>query len=158
MQTHLPNLLGHDTLSCTQLRKRSVYLRKLQSYVNKMASVTACALSRSQRSLAALVSASRLPLSTCARGYGKYRASQRLNEVVIVSAVRTPIASFRSSLSALPATKLGSIVIQAAIERAELQPEQVSCGQTSPWWSYCEGGRGYTIHIPRCRKCIWVTC
>ena len=50
---------------------------------------------------------------------------QRSNEVVIASAVRTPVGSFRGSLSSLPATKLGSIAIQAAIERAGITPEQV---------------------------------
>lgn len=39
-------------------------------------------------------------------------------EVVIASAIRTPIGSFLSSLSSLPATKLGSIAIQGAIEKA----------------------------------------
>lgn len=49
----------------------------------------------------------------------------RPNEVFIVSSARTPIGSFRSSLSSLPATKLGSIAISSAIERAEIHPEQV---------------------------------
>lgn len=39
-------------------------------------------------------------------------------EVFIVSATRTPIGSFLGSLSSLPATKLGSIAIQGAIEKA----------------------------------------
>ncbi len=39
-------------------------------------------------------------------------------EVVIVSAARTPIGSFQGSLSSLPATKLGSIAIKGALERA----------------------------------------
>lgn len=39
-------------------------------------------------------------------------------EVVIVGAIRTPIGSFLGSLSSLPATKLGSIAIQGAIEKA----------------------------------------
>lgn len=39
-------------------------------------------------------------------------------EVVIVSAVRTPMGSFRGSLAAVPATKLGSIAIKGAIEKA----------------------------------------
>ena len=51
--------------------------------------------------------------------------NQRANEVVIASAVRTPIGSFRGSLSSLPATKLGSIAIQEAVTRAGLSPEQV---------------------------------
>lgn len=39
-------------------------------------------------------------------------------EVVIVSAVRTPMGSFKGSLSTVPATKLGSIAIKGAIEKA----------------------------------------
>ena len=45
--------------------------------------------------------------------------------VVIASAVRTPIGSFQSSLSSLPATKLGSIAIQAAIKHANIEPKDV---------------------------------
>ncbi|XP_053564525.1 acetyl-CoA acetyltransferase, mitochondrial [Bombina bombina] len=57
------------------------------------------------------------------RGY----ASQRtLNEVVIASAVRTPIGSFQGSLSSLTATKLGSIAIKAAVERAGIAAEAVN--------------------------------
>lgn len=37
---------------------------------------------------------------------------------MIASAVRTPIGSFQGSLSSLPATKLGSIAIKGAIDRA----------------------------------------
>ncbi|KAK2099426.1 Acetyl-CoA acetyltransferase, mitochondrial [Saguinus oedipus] len=46
-------------------------------------------------------------------------------EVVIVSAARTPIGSFLGSLSLLPATKLGSIAIQGAIEKAGIPKEEV---------------------------------
>ena len=41
-------------------------------------------------------------------------------EVVIVSAVRTPIGSFLGSLSTVPATKLGAIAIKAALEKINL--------------------------------------
>lgn len=40
--------------------------------------------------------------------------------VVIVSAVRTPIGSFLGSLSTVPATKLGAIAIKAALEKASI--------------------------------------
>lgn len=46
--------------------------------------------------------------------------------VVIVSAARTPIGSFRGSLAALNAPQLGSIAIKGALERAGLRPEQVN--------------------------------
>ena len=39
-------------------------------------------------------------------------------EVVIASAVRTPIGSFRSSLCSVPAPRLGAIVVKAAVEKA----------------------------------------
>jgi acetyl-CoA C-acetyltransferase len=48
------------------------------------------------------------------------------NQVVyIVSAVRTPIGSFGGSLKDIPATKLGATAIQAAIERAGIQGNDV---------------------------------
>ncbi len=47
-------------------------------------------------------------------------------EVVITSFARTPIGSFLGELSSLPATRLGSIAITAALERGPgLAPEQV---------------------------------
>lgn len=49
-----------------------------------------------------------------------------MREVVIVSAVRTPIGSFGGSLSSVPATKLGAAAIKGAIERAQIKPEDVS--------------------------------
>ncbi|XP_060603679.1 acetyl-CoA acetyltransferase, mitochondrial-like [Ruditapes philippinarum] len=48
-----------------------------------------------------------------------------LNDVVIASAVRTPVGSFLGSLAPLPATRLGSIAIQAAIERAGIPKDAV---------------------------------
>ena len=45
--------------------------------------------------------------------------------MVIASAVRTPVGSFRGALSSLSATQLGSAAIKAAVERAEIAPEQV---------------------------------
>ena len=47
-------------------------------------------------------------------------------EIVIVSAVRTAVGSFQGSLKDVPATQLGAIVIKEAIERAGIQPDQVS--------------------------------
>ena len=46
-------------------------------------------------------------------------------EVVIVSAVRTPIGSFLGSLSSVPAPKLGAVAIKAALEKINLKPEMV---------------------------------
>jgi len=48
-----------------------------------------------------------------------------IKEVVIVSAVRTPIGSFLGSLSTIPATKLGAIAIKGALDKIHLKPELV---------------------------------
>lgn len=42
-----------------------------------------------------------------------------MKRVVIVSAARTPIGNFQGTLKDIPATKLGSIVIQEVLKRAE---------------------------------------
>lgn len=46
-------------------------------------------------------------------------------EVVIVSAVRTPIGSFGGSLSEVPATELGATAIRGALEKAGVSPSTV---------------------------------
>ncbi|MCF6295769.1 MAG: acetyl-CoA C-acyltransferase [Flavobacteriaceae bacterium] len=46
-------------------------------------------------------------------------------EVVIVSAVRTPIGSFLGSLSTVPAPKLGAVAIKGALEKIDLDPKMV---------------------------------
>ena len=48
-----------------------------------------------------------------------------MTDVVIVSAARTPVGSFLGALSSLPASKLGSIAIAAALERAGVAPADV---------------------------------
>ena len=47
-------------------------------------------------------------------------------EVVIVSAVRTPMGSFGGSLAEVPATQLGATAIKAAVERAGIAPAVVN--------------------------------
>ena len=42
------------------------------------------------------------------------------SEVVIVSAVRTPIGRFGGTLSEVPAPELGAVVIKNAVERAKI--------------------------------------
>jgi len=49
-----------------------------------------------------------------------------MKEVVIVSAVRTPIGSYLGSLSSVKGPELGAIVIKEAIKRANIKPEDVS--------------------------------
>eukprot|EP00245_Coleochaete_scutata_P006011 TRINITY_DN20117_c0_g1_i1.p1 TRINITY_DN20117_c0_g1~~TRINITY_DN20117_c0_g1_i1.p1 ORF type:complete len:432 (+),score=99.39 TRINITY_DN20117_c0_g1_i1:73-1296(+) len=46
-------------------------------------------------------------------------------DVYIVGAARTPIGGLQGSISTLAATKLGSIAIKAAVERAGVSPESV---------------------------------
>ncbi|MGB3452897.1 MAG: acetyl-CoA C-acyltransferase [Moheibacter sp.] len=48
-----------------------------------------------------------------------------MREVVIVSAVRTPIGSFMGSLSSVTATKLGSTAIKGALDKINLDPNLV---------------------------------
>jgi acetyl-CoA C-acetyltransferase len=46
-------------------------------------------------------------------------------EVVIVSAVRTPIGSFLGALSSIPAPRLGAAAIKGALDKINLKPELV---------------------------------
>lgn len=55
-----------------------------------------------------------------------------MKDVVIVSAVRTPIGSFMGSLSSVAAPKLGAIAIKGALEKINLDPnliDEVLMGQ-----------------------------
>ena len=49
-----------------------------------------------------------------------------MEDVVIVSAVRTPVGKFQGSLSDLSATQLGSIVVREAVKRAGVDTASVS--------------------------------
>lgn len=49
-----------------------------------------------------------------------------MKEVVIISAVRTPMGSFGGSLKSLSATQLGAIAIKGALQRAGIAPELVN--------------------------------
>ena len=48
-----------------------------------------------------------------------------MNEVVIVSAVRTPIGSYLGGLSDIPAYRLGALVLDAAVKKAKVDPGEV---------------------------------
>ena len=48
-----------------------------------------------------------------------------MKEVVIVSAVRTPMGSFGGALSSVSATQLGSVAIKGAVEKAGINPNEV---------------------------------
>ncbi|KAF7268133.1 acetyl-CoA acetyltransferase 1 isoform X1 [Rhynchophorus ferrugineus] len=73
-------------------------------------------------------------LKTGARSY-----SSRPNDVVIVSAVRTPMGSFLGSLATVPATKLGAVAIQAAVERAGIPKDEI---KEVLMGNVCQGGVG----------------
>jgi acetyl-CoA C-acetyltransferase len=49
-----------------------------------------------------------------------------MEDIVIVSAVRTAVGKFGGSLAKIPASELGSIVIKEALARAKVDPSQVS--------------------------------
>ncbi len=49
-----------------------------------------------------------------------------MEDIVIVSAVRTAVGKFGGSLAKIPATELGAIVIKEALARAKVDPSQVS--------------------------------
>ena len=49
-----------------------------------------------------------------------------MKEVVIVSAVRTPIGSFLGALSKVSAPDLGAIAIKGALDKINLHPKEVN--------------------------------
>ena len=55
----------------------------------------------------------------------RFYSTGKLNDVYILSAARTPIGSFQSSLASLSATQLGAIALESAIERACLPKDEV---------------------------------
>src|ERR1700746_2995780 len=48
-----------------------------------------------------------------------------LDDVVIISACRTPIGKFQGSLSDLSAPQLGAVVVREATKRADIDPHRV---------------------------------
>jgi acetyl-CoA C-acetyltransferase len=48
-----------------------------------------------------------------------------MEDIVIVSAARTPVGSFNGAFAATPAHVLGTVALKAAIERAGLSPEDI---------------------------------
>src|SRR5512132_2731689 len=49
-----------------------------------------------------------------------------MSEIVIAGAARTPVGAFNGALSSVPAHYLGQVAIQAALQRAEVEPGEVS--------------------------------
>ena len=48
-----------------------------------------------------------------------------MEEIVIVSAVRTPTGKFQGSLSGYSAVQLGALAVREAVRRAGVAPEQI---------------------------------
>jgi acetyl-CoA C-acetyltransferase len=48
-----------------------------------------------------------------------------MDDIVIVSAARTPVGSFSGAFATVPAHQLGEVAIRAALERAKLSPEEI---------------------------------
>jgi acetyl-CoA C-acetyltransferase len=48
-----------------------------------------------------------------------------MDDIVIVSAARTPVGSFNGAFATVPAHQLGEVAIKAALERAGLSPEEI---------------------------------
>ena len=51
--------------------------------------------------------------------------SKKLNDVVITSALRTPIGTYKGSLKDLSADKLGTLAIKEVIHKSNLKPDQI---------------------------------
>jgi acetyl-CoA C-acetyltransferase len=58
--------------------------------------------------------------------FKNYIPNQTMQEVFIISAVRTPIGSFGGSLSGVSATRLGATAIRGALEKAGVPADQVN--------------------------------
>ena len=52
--------------------------------------------------------------------------SNKFNEVVIISAARTPIGAYKGSLKDIKADQLGSLVIKEVINRSGIDKKEVS--------------------------------
>ena len=77
--------------------------------------------------------------------------------VVIVSAARTPIGSFQGALASIPAPELGAIAVKAAVERAGIEPDEISevlmgcvlpAGQGQAPARQASRGAGLPDHVP----------
>ena len=53
----------------------------------------------------------------------------KLQEVVVVSGVRLPVASFGGSLKTVNVIDMGAMVVREAVKRAGLSPENVEIGR-----------------------------
>src|SRR5258708_839198 len=54
------------------------------------------------------------------------RSYQMKDDIVIVSAVRTPVGAFNGAFATLPAHELGKVAVQESLKRAGVEPAEVS--------------------------------
>jgi acetyl-CoA C-acetyltransferase len=76
------------------------------------------------------------------RNFRRTKGGSQMREVVIVSAVRTPVGSFGGTLKDIPAVRLGEIAVRAAIEQAGIKPEIID---EVIFGSVLQGGLGQNI-------------
>jgi acetyl-CoA C-acetyltransferase len=79
-----------------------------------------------------------------------------MNEVVIVSGVRTAVGDLLGSLKDLSLVELGVIALKAALEKAKVDPkliEEVVCGTPDMAGAKANPGRQVAIHA----GCSWET-
>ncbi len=79
-----------------------------------------------------------------------------MNDVVIVSGVRTPVGDFLGSLKDLTSVETGALVLKAAMEKVNLDPrlvEEVVCGNPDMAGARSNPGRQVAIHA----GCSWET-
>ena len=72
-----------------------------------------------------------------------------MQNVVIVSAVRTPVGSFGGSLKTIDAVKLGEIAVKEALNRANVAPESV---EELIYGCVLQGGQGQNVARQVCLK------
>jgi acetyl-CoA C-acetyltransferase len=79
-----------------------------------------------------------------------------MNDVVIVSGVRTPVGDFLGSLKDLSSVETGALALKVAMEKANLDPklvEEVVCGNPDMAGQKSNPGRQVAIHA----GCSWET-
>jgi acetyl-CoA C-acetyltransferase len=79
-----------------------------------------------------------------------------MNEVVIVSGVRTPVGDFLGGLKDLTSVETGALVLKKAMEQAKIDPaliEEVVCGNPDMAGARPNPGRQVAIHA----GCSWET-
>ena len=80
-------------------------------------------------------------------------------EVVISSAVRTPIGTFQGALSSLSASDLGAVAVKEAVRRAKAEPEYTVVGGILRFQTMAaavEAKLGQPVNVPEGDLCQYV--